>query len=193
MQNGIVRVVPVLFVLSTVAVLSAVLAADTSSFATPKLTGYEENPARSSPASGEFRATINSAGTAIDYELTYSGFTTPVREAHLHLGRARVNGGIMVFLCSNLPNPPANTPACPTPSGTVKGSLTAASVVGPADQGIAPGEFDEVLAAIRARAAYANVHTEQFPAGEIRNQVLRSGDVTDNEDNDDNNDSKETE
>jgi hypothetical protein len=46
-------------------------------------------------------------------------------------------------------------------------------VIGPAGQGVAAGEFAEVLQAIRAGAAYANVHTTNFPAGEIRGQVER--------------------
>lgn len=106
----------------------------------------------------------------------YEGFVTPVQQAHIHLGRRGVNGGIMVFLCSNLGNGPAGTPACPTPAGTVTGTLTAASVVGPAAQGIVAGEFAEVINAIRNGAAYVNIHTQAFPSGEIRDQVknLRS-------------------
>jgi hypothetical protein len=38
-------------------------------------------------------------------------------------------------------------------------------------QGIAPGEFEELLAAIRAGVAYANVHTSTFPGGELRGQL----------------------
>jgi hypothetical protein len=44
-------------------------------------------------------------------------------------------------------------------------------VVGPAGHGIAAGEFAELVRALRAGAAYANVHTTTFPAGEIRGQI----------------------
>jgi hypothetical protein len=44
-------------------------------------------------------------------------------------------------------------------------------VIGPVPQGITPGEFDELLEAIRAGVAYVNVHTSTFPAGEIRGQL----------------------
>lgn len=176
MQKGIVaRVVPAVFVLSAAALLSDAFAADASSFVSPRVNGYEEVPMRSSPALGRFTANVNDDGASIDYELSYSGFVTPVREAHIHFAKRRVNGGVMVFLCSNLPSAPPDTPACPEFDGTVTGTLVPASVVGPVDQGIAPGEFDEVLAAIRARAGYVNIHTEQYPAGEIRNQVLSGG------------------
>jgi len=133
--------------------------------------GYGEVPTLSSPATAEFQASTDRNESQIRYELTYEGFTTAVRQAHIHLGRRGVNGGIMVFLCTNLGNGPAGTPPCPSPAGTVTGVLTVASVVGPAEQGIVAGEFAEVIAAIRNGAAYVNIHTEAFPSGEIRDQV----------------------
>jgi len=135
------------------------------------LNGYNEIPTLSSPAKADFDARISRREDEIDYEVTYSGFPTPVTQAHLHLGKRAFNGGIMVFICSNLGNGPAGTPPCPLNAGTVSGRWTPASVVGPTAQGIAPGEFAEVIAAIRAGAAYANIHTQAFPAGEIRDQL----------------------
>jgi hypothetical protein len=44
-------------------------------------------------------------------------------------------------------------------------------VIGPAGQGIAAGEFAEIVRAIRAGRAYANVHSTKFPGGEIRGQI----------------------
>ena len=51
------------------------------------------------------------------------------------------------------------------------GTSTAADVVGPAAQGIAAGEFEELVQAIRAQRTYANVHAAAFPGGEIRGQL----------------------
>lgn len=137
--------------------------------------GFDEVPTLSSPARADFRARLTD-DAEIRYELSYSGFPTPVTQAHIHLGKQGVNGGVMVFLCTNLGNGPAGTPACPTNAGTVTGTLTAASVIaGAAAQGVAAGEFGEVVDAIRANAAYVNIHTQQYPAGEIRDQVKAFG------------------
>ena len=80
----------------------------------------------------------------------------------------------MVFFCTNLNNGPAGTQACPAGGGTVSGTWTGASVVGPAAQHVTPGDFNAIVAALTSNTAYANIHTANFPAGEIRGQVKRS-------------------
>jgi hypothetical protein len=93
-----------------------------------------------------------------------------------------LSGGISLFLCSNLGNGPAGTQTCPQ-TGTVTGTLTAAQVIGPAAQGIPPGDLADMIKAMRNGAAYANVHSTQFPAGEIRGPLGKTG--GDDEDDDD--------
>jgi hypothetical protein len=63
------------------------------------------------------------------YSLSYWGLTSNVLQAHIHFGKVHDAGGIFVFLCTNLGNGPAGTPACPTTGGTVTGTITAASVI----------------------------------------------------------------
>jgi hypothetical protein len=154
-----------------------------------RLIGFEEVPAASSPGSGFFRARIDRSGTSIEYELNYNGFQSVPFMAHIHLGQRRVNGGIAVWLCGNPPaTPPPGTPACPVPGGTVKGVITAGSVVGPAGQLIAPGELAELIDAIRAGVTYANVHTTPesggIMAGEIRGQIRARDRDHDDDDHD---------
>ena len=147
------------------------------------LSGYEEVPVVSTTGNGQFRATVTPAGDGFAYRLTYSGLEGSVTQAHIHLGQPAVNGGISVFLCSNLGNGPAGTQACPPPPATVTGTIGAADVIGPASQGIAPGEMAELMRAIRAGVTYANVHSSLFPGGEIRGQI-RSGGGGDRDDDD---------
>jgi hypothetical protein len=136
------------------------------------LTGYEETPlAISTQANGEFKLSIDRQRQEMRYRLSYRDFATPVLQAHIHFGSESQSGGISVFLCTNLGNGPAGTQACPTPSGTVTGTITPADVIGPAGQGIAAGEFDELVSAIRAGYTYANVHSQERMAGEIRAQL----------------------
>lgn len=137
-----------------------------------ELTGYEEVPALSTAASGDFRAQIEKHAGTLTYELTYGALSAAVLQAHIHVGQPGVIGGIAIFLCTNLGNGPVGTPACPGPTtGAVGGTVDANAVVGPTGQGIAAGEFAEVLDAIRAGAAYVNVHSALYPGGEIRGQI----------------------
>jgi CHRD domain-containing protein len=114
---------------------------------------------------------LNRRASTATFKLTYNDLGTPVTQAHIHFGKKHVGGGIIVFLCSNLGNGPAGTQPCPPNGGTVTGTLTAASVVGPTPQNITPGNFDAFVAALDSDTAYGNIHTTQFPAGEIRGQV----------------------
>ena len=134
------------------------------------LVGYQENPDISTDATGSFSVTIDDAAQTLAYELSYSGLEGNVQQSHVHFGKRGVNGGISVFLCTNLGNGPAGTATCPS-SGTVTGTLDAADIVGPTGQGIMTGEFGELAAAMRAGATYANVHSTTWPGGEIRAQV----------------------
>jgi len=151
---------------------SAAVAGGGSTQVSGTLTGYEEVPAVSTAANGRLRATVTPSDTGFAYRLSYAGLEGSVTQAHIHFAQAGVNGGISVWLCGTGTNPgPAGTPVCPAPSGSVEGTIDAADVVGPAAQGIAPGEFGELLRAMRAGVTYANVHSSMFPGGEIRSQL----------------------
>ena len=155
------------------------------------LTGYEEVPAISTEGNGTFRARIDTRDEQISYRLTYSDLEGDVLQAHIHIGQRAVNGKIVAFLCSNLANPPAGTPACPPAPATVEGTIEPADVqdttTPPPDtagQGIEAGAFDELVDAIRAGATYANVHSTKWPGGEIRAQLERGRHFGENGDGD---------
>ncbi len=134
-----------------------------------KLSGFNEVPPILTNGKASLRATIN--GNSMTYRLTlFGGQTSNITQSHLHFGEPGVNGGIFLFLCTNLGNGPAGTPACPQ-QGTVTRTVTAADFVAVPAQNVPAGSFDAAMRILRSGDAYANVHTANFPAGEIRGQV----------------------
>lgn len=138
-----------------------------------RLNGYNEPPSVSSSGRGSFRAKLSRSETSFEYELSFQDLEGDVTQAHIHLGQRGVNGGISIWLCGTTTLPgPSGTPSCGGPrSGTASRTVTAADVIGPAGQGISPGEFEEVIRAMRAGVTYANVHSSRNPGGEIRGQI----------------------
>jgi hypothetical protein len=160
-----------------------------------RLNGFEELGALNAQtgavlSNGAGKVSLQLHKNSIDYTLTYSNVgTTPpktgkVSQAHIHFGKSRDSGGVMVFFCTNLGNAPAGTDGaqkCPDNSGTVSGTWTAADVVAIAGQNVKAGDFNALVQALNSDTAYANIHTTSspvppaadtaFPAGEIRGQV----------------------
>jgi hypothetical protein len=144
---------------------------------TPTPTGY--TGAILSDGTATATLDLDQKGGTVTYKLTYSnvGSTPPltgtVTQAHIHFGKSRDSGGILVFFCTNLtfsgtgPTPPA----CPQNSGTVSGTWTAANVQAIAGQNVVAGDFDALTDALMSNTAYANIHTTALTGGEIRGQV----------------------
>lgn len=170
---------PVLFLLVVVfATVTAVAVPQGFKKIQELLTGYEEVPSVSTEAGGTFNARISKDESRIDWELRYSDLEGAVQQAHIHFGQRGVNGGISVFLCTNLGNGPAGIQPCPAPPATISGTIVAADVspnipatLAARNQGLNTGEIDELIQAIRAGATYVNVHSTTWPGGEIRSQI----------------------
>jgi hypothetical protein len=134
---------------------------------TARLAGANEVPPNSTPAMGRLSLVINQDDTEIQFELSWRDLTAVPSAAHVHFGPTKVNGGVMFFFCGGGGQDP-----CPAETtAMISGTVTADKVVGPAGQGIAAGEFAEVLQALRSNLAYANIHDAPFPGGEIRGAV----------------------
>jgi len=115
------------------------------------------------------KASVNSAGTVLTYTLTYTGLSGPAGAAHIHFAQPGVNGSVVLWLCGG-----GGKPACPAAGVPITGTVNAgdiAALPGVAAQGMVAGDLASVLKAMRARVAYANVHTGAFPGGEIRGQI----------------------
>jgi hypothetical protein len=154
------------------AVLTAVLGAGQMLHAaegfTAKLSGTEEVPPINSPAEATFNMDI--VGSTITFFVTFTGLTSNMTQAHLHFGSSKIAGGVMIFLCGG-----GSQPACPSGgSGTFSGTVVAANITGPAAQGVAVGDLAAALEIVGDGSSYANIHTNNFPGGEIRGQVSRA-------------------
>jgi hypothetical protein len=139
------------------------------------LNGFNETPSILSDGTGTFTLNLvrhgENSGTAT-YTLTYSGLSSPATQGHIHLSKVHVPGGIIVWLCGTASLPgPAGTPTCPAGGGTVTGTISPSSVVAITAQLVPAGDFEALVDALRTNSAYANVHTTNAPAGEIRGQI----------------------
>ncbi len=112
------------------------------------LTGSQETPPNASPGTGFAQVTLNDASDAITVNMNWAGLTGPAMLAHIH-GPAPV--GVEAPILIPFPNVPALSAA--TYSNTF--AVTAAEV-----------------GYLEAGLTYVNIHTAQFPAGEIRGQLL---------------------
>jgi hypothetical protein len=110
---------------------------------TASASGSQEVPPTNSQATGSGTFTYDPAAGTITYNFNIQGSLTSTETmAHLHRGAPGVNGPVIV----------------PLPVGASK-------------SGTAPFPAEEV-ANLRAGNFYINVHTTQFPGGEIRGQLV---------------------
>jgi hypothetical protein len=116
--------------------------------------------ATKSRGSGSATVTYNAAADDFTYTLSWTNLTGDATMAHIHHGATGVSGPILIpFFMTTLPA-----------SDTISGTLTQADVT-PAD-GIST--VAQVAQAIEAGDAYVNIHTAQYPAGELRGQLVVS-------------------
>jgi len=170
----IIRFAAVFAVLGLTAVATS--ANDTGRSVTAKLSGFEENTPKLTSGVGRFEATVQ--GSTLSYTISFSGLSSDAFMSHIHFGQRTVNGGIFLWLCGSATAPgPAGTPTCPAGGGTVSRSgVTAADIQAVSGQNVSAGDFAGALRIIASGDAYVNVHTTNFPGGEIRGQVRNSDD-----------------
>jgi hypothetical protein len=131
------------------------------------LDGWHEVPAISTTGRGTVRLSVNAANTQIEFTVSWTGLQGgSAGAAHIHLGQPDVLGGVAAFFCGG-----GGKPACPAGNATVTGTIAAADVLALPGQGLAAGDLNALLRALRAGVTYANVHTAGFPNGEIRGQI----------------------
>jgi len=127
---------------------------------TTTLSGANEVPAVTTPATGEVVFTLSPDGTTLNYRLTVTNISD-VTASHIHIAAAGVNGPVVVGLFGG-----------PTKVGPFTGILNEGAITAGSFGGTLAGmPMDALIAQIRAGNAYVNVHTTAHPGGEIRGQI----------------------
>jgi hypothetical protein len=133
------------------------------------LVGGWETPSIHTAGHGTLSLTINGDNT-LSYTLTYSSLSSVATVAHIHFGQTATAGGVAVWLCGGGGKPPCPPGNTSTPA-TVSGTITASDVQAIPTQGLAAGDLAGLVQEIKAGFTYANVHSQNWPNGEIRGQI----------------------
>lgn len=121
------------------------------SFLTAQLTPAQETEEITSSATGTAAFALTDEG--LRFFVTIDSLTGPITNAHIHIGAAGISG------------PPVRGILDEFEGNSATGIWTTSD---------AEPLTDELIADLFAGNLYVNVHTEQYPAGEIRGQILPS-------------------
>lgn len=127
------------------------------------LTGDQEVPPNNSNAVGQAIFHLRNNGTELHYKLIAANIEN-IAQCHIHLAAAGMNGPVAVWLYPS--GPPAQLIPGPFNGVLADGVITSASLVGP----LVGMDLSVLIDHLTSGNAYVNLHTSQFPAGEIRGQ-----------------------
>lgn len=151
----------ILLLLSTLIILpfytfNTALSEDNKYF-TP-LTGMEEVPPVNTNSTGI--ALFELLNNQIDFKVNVTNLDN-IMSAQIHLGEFGQNGEIIVSLLKSL------SPVDVHNGTLVEGQVTSADLVGP----LKGKTINELIQLFNNTKTYVNIHTEQYPNGEIRGQI----------------------
>jgi hypothetical protein len=130
---------------------------------TATMTGSEEVPPKNTQATGSAKFVSSSDGNSMTYRVRVAHING-VTMAHIHSGSIGKNGPIVVTLFKSA------TPTGPVNGPLSQGTITSANLEGP----LKGKTISDLVKLINDGKAYANVHTQQNPKGEIRGQISTS-------------------
>ena len=150
-------------VVALVLLLASPVFASSPNF-TAHLSGDNEVPARETLAQGQAWFRLDKEGTELSYRLIAANIEN-ILQAHIHLAPAGVNGSVVAWMYPSAP--PATLIPGRFDGVLAKGTISAANLVGP----LAGHPLADLVAAMQSGGTYVNVHTVQYPGGEIRGQI----------------------
>jgi hypothetical protein len=129
-----------------------------------QMTGDQEVHDVVTTATGDASFVVSADGASISYEVNVAGLVD-VTMAHIHLGVVGEDGPVVAWLYPD--GPPPVLIAGETTGVLATGTITADDLVGEFE-----GEaLSTLIDAMLAGGTFVNVHTDAYPAGEIRGQI----------------------
>jgi hypothetical protein len=122
------------------------------------LTGMEEVPPVNTNSTGI--ALFELLNNHIDFQVNVTNLDN-IKSAQIHIGEFGQNGAIIVSLLKSL------SPVDVQNGTLVEGQVTSSDLVGP----LKGKTINELVQLFNNTKTYVNIHTEQYPNGEIRGQV----------------------
>lgn len=122
-----------------------------------KLSGDNEVPAVPSSAGGIAKFQFDSKDSNAVYQINVNGISSNILFSHIHIAKPGKNGGVAFTLRGDVVPGPFN-------GVYAKGTITAGMLSGQ----LRGGDLIILREALRTGNAYVNVHSANFPSGELR-------------------------
>jgi len=154
---AVIGILSVIFVGSSSFVATHHVAGQQGDVFKARLAGTQEVPPNQSPAGGS--AWVKTTNDKIEYQVNVTDIDK-VNGAHIHLGETGKNGPVILTLFKD------------NPTELKTGKLAEANLTASNFEGPMKGKsVADLVSAIKNGTAYVNVHSTDFPDGEIRGQL----------------------
>lgn len=155
-----------------VLMLSPVARADQLVFTTT-LTGSQEVPPSGSPGIGSALVTLDTVTNILTVNVSFAGLVSPTTASHIH---CCTPPGANALVATAVPTFPGFPLGVTTGTYLMSFDLTSASTYNPAfitaHGGTVAGAQAAFITGLTNGLTYLNIHTQQFPGGEIRGQLV---------------------
>ena len=139
---------------------------------TTTLTGAQEVPPTGSPGIGSALVTLDTVTNLLTVNVSFAGLGSPTIASHIH---CCTPPGANAIVATTVPTFPGFPLGVTTGTYLMTFDLTLASTYNPAfitaHGGTVAGAQAAFIAGLTSGQTYLNIHTSQFPGGEIRGQL----------------------